>query len=65
MSQNTQILNYLKTHPRGLTQAQAVDKFNCYRLGARIYDLKEKGHPIGVEMVKKNDKRFARYFFAA
>ena len=63
MSQNTQILNYLKRHPNGLTQLQAVDKFGCYRLGARIYDLKTQGHPIGSHMVEKNGKRFARYFY--
>lgn len=64
MSQKSRILNYLKSHPRGLTAIQALDKFGCFRLGARIFELKEQGHPIGCEMVKRGGKRFARYFYA-
>ena len=45
MSQEKQILKYLKSHV-GLTQAQAVEKFGCYRLSARIHDLREAGFKI-------------------
>ncbi len=65
MSQNTQILNYLQTHPNGLTQVQAVEQFRCYRLGARIYDLKAMGHQIATHMIWQGDKRFARYVMVA
>lgn len=64
MSQANQILNYLKNHPRGITRIQAFDKFGITELSARIIDLEHKGHKIGREMMKKDGKRFARYFYA-
>lgn len=53
-SQNAKILDYLMNH-EGITQVQAAERFGCYRLSARIYDLKEQGHEIKTVMcVKKN-----------
>ena len=46
--QTEMILNYLQKH-RGITQAQAIEKFGCYRLSGRIYDLREEGYPIITE----------------
>lgn len=64
MSQNKQILRYLQTHKRGLSPADAVQKFQCYRLGARIHDLRELGWDIRTDYEKNvhNDGRHARYF---
>lgn len=62
MSQNEQILAALKRGP--LTQADAVERFQCYRLAARILELRERGHPISVEKVAANGTRFARYRLA-
>ena len=45
MSQSAMILEYLRANG-SITQQQAVELFGCYRLGARIYDLKAAGHPI-------------------
>lgn len=49
MSQCDQILQFMKTHG-GITQAEAVAHIKCYRLAARIADLKKRGHLIITEM---------------
>lgn len=39
----------------GISQAQAIDEFGCYRLGARIWDLRHRGYSIKTEKrTKKN-----------
>jgi len=59
MSQNKQVLAALKKGP--LTAADAVD-FGCYRLAARVRNLREQGHDIHTELCVTTDgKRFARY----
>lgn len=64
-SQNDKILDFIRKHGN-ITQAQAVTEFNCYRLSARIFDLKEKGYDIRTIMcVKKNEDgnvvQYAKY----
>lgn len=59
-AQNNQILKYLQTG-KSLTPMGALKKFGCFRLGARIYDLKRDGHSIMSQMVEVGDKRVARY----
>ena len=44
-----------------LTAMQALDKFGCLRLAARILDLKRMGWRIKSEMVNVNGYRFAKY----
>jgi hypothetical protein len=44
-TQNEQILNYLKTG-HSLTAMDALKLFGCFRLAARIADLKEMGQKI-------------------
>ncbi len=68
-SQNKAILAHLQSG-KTITQAQAVALFDCYRLGARIYDLKQQGHAISTEKVTKKTKQgkvkqFARYSMEA
>lgn len=63
MTQNDEILSYLKLG-KTLTPIEALDKFKCFRLGARIHDLKRQGWPIISETVTANGKRFARYSMA-
>lgn len=53
-SQNREILAYMKKGNK-ITQADAVRMFGCYRLSARIHDLREEGHIIKTtERVEKN-----------
>ena len=59
-SQTTQILNALKKGAK-ITPIDALNQFGCFRLGARIHDLKAAGHNIITESVLKDGKRFASY----
>lgn len=59
-SQNDRILRYLEKG-KAITPIQALNKFGCFRLGARIYDLKRKGFTIDSETVESNGKKFASY----
>lgn len=61
-SQTDQILNYLQAG-NVLTPLEAMRKFNCMRLGARIYDLRQKGYVINSLIIKDDisGKRYARY----
>ena len=58
-SQSDRILAHLISG-KPLTAMQALDKFGCQRLAARIDDLR-KQWPITTEMKTKNGKRFAVY----
>ena len=60
MNQTNQILEYLK-EGNSITPIEALNKFGCFRLGARIWDLKKKGYDIKTEMVQKGKKTFAKY----
>jgi hypothetical protein len=45
MSQEAEILEHLKKHGE-IDAMIALQKFNCFRLASRIFDLKTKGHDI-------------------
>ena len=60
MSQKSDILAHLSAGHQ-LTPIDALKLFGCFRLGARIYDLKQDGHMIYTTMVERGKKRFARY----
>lgn len=60
MNQNQKIESFLKTgHP--LTAISALNMFGCFRLAARINDLKKAGLNIEQETVTQNGKRFSQY----
>lgn len=63
-AQADEILAALQKGDR-LTSLQALKRFRCLRLGARIFELKEAGHPIEDEWHHTNGKRVKRYFLAA
>jgi len=44
-----------------VTPLTALAKFNCLRLSARILELRQQGHEIITETIKRNGKQFARY----
>ena len=60
-SQNSQILRHLQE--RGpITAIDAMRLYQCWRLSARIYDLRHKFRiPIRTEHVTTATKTFARY----
>lgn len=72
-TQKQKILQYMMEHPKGITPQDAIRQFRCYRLGARIWDLRHDGHPIEKELVsseytdrdgEKHRTQYARYYMA-
>jgi len=50
-SQNKRIRAYLESG-RKLTPLDALYQFGCFRLGARIYDLKRRGMLIETDIIE-------------
>lgn len=46
MKQQEQILKHLKTHRRGITSMDAIERYGCTRLSSVIFQLKRKGYKI-------------------
>lgn len=61
MSQNDQIRAALMLG-RSLTPLDALNEFGCFRLAARVADLRREGMDIECATETKNGKRYARYF---
>ena len=40
---------------------QALNLYGCFRLGARIHDLKKDGNFIDTKMIYKNGSKYAEY----
>jgi hypothetical protein len=60
-SQNALIKGWL-LNGYSLTQLEALTQFGCFRLAARIADLRDKGLNVVTDMVTlENGKRVARY----
>jgi len=60
MNQSQLILNHLKSG-RSITPIEALNLYGCFRLGARIFDLKTRGYFIRRELVHDNGKQYASY----
>ena len=61
MSQNKQIADYLNKGKK-LTPIDALNKFGCFRLAARIADLRNEGMNIVTNTIKlENKKQIAQY----
>ena len=50
-SQNKRIRKYLESG-RKITPLGALYEFGCFRLGARIYDLRKEGMAINAETIE-------------
>lgn len=60
-SQTDQILAHLK-NSKGITAFEALNRFGCLRLAARIKDLRKAGNHIETTMIETDQgKRVARY----
>lgn len=59
-SQNHQILTYLE-QGKPITALEALTMFQCFRLAARIRDLKDAGHDIKSYIINVGDKKIAAY----
>ena len=61
-TQTRAILAYLRANPGGITPLEALGAIGCFRLGARIFDLKALGYEIATDRVTtRSGKRVARY----
>ncbi len=62
-SQTAQIKAWLLDR-KSITPIDALREFGCFRLGARIWDLRNDDAdplPIDMELIENGDKRFASY----
>lgn len=63
MSQCESILEHMKRAP--INPIQALNLYGCFRLAARIADLRKQGHEIEtVDVGMANGKTFAEYRLA-
>jgi len=60
MTQQKEILRHLQ-QGNSLTPMDALNKFNCWALAARIKDLREQGHFINTQMITSGKKTYASY----
>jgi hypothetical protein len=59
-SQSDSILEFMRTKG-SITPMVALNKFGCFRLAARISDLRRRGHLINSTIVDRRGKRYAAY----
>tara|TARA_R100001086_G_scaffold177485_2_gene98062 strand:+ start:458 stop:664 length:207 start_codon:yes stop_codon:yes gene_type:complete len=60
MAQRKRILQHLKRH-RKITPLDALDLYGCFRLAARISELRDQGFKIKTVNVRRNGKNYAEY----
>jgi hypothetical protein len=60
MTQCDEILKHLKTG-RSITPLVALDRWGCFRLAARIRELKDAGYRIQTHAIRIGEKRVASY----
>lgn len=63
MNQCDMILRYMQDEG-GITAWEAMKEFGCMRLGARIYDLKRRGHGIERTLVSDTNRYGKRVQYA-
>ncbi len=59
-TQANRILAHLQSG-QPLTPIEALNTYRCFRLAARVDELKRAGHPIRSEIVKRGKVRYASY----
>lgn len=60
-SQNKTILQ-MSLDGMKVTPMDALNACDCFRLSARIFDLRAKGYDIKTDMVEVNGSRIAQYW---
>ena len=60
MNTNERILEYLQKG-NSITPIEALDKFGCFRLSARIWELKKDGYDIETVIETNGNKKLASY----
>lgn len=59
-SQSFRIYQFMRKG-KGITPLQALSQFGCFRLAARIHELRGKGIKIKTTNVVRNNKQIAQY----
>ena len=59
-SQCNRILEHMIVHG-SITPLEALEQIGCFRLGARINDLRKAGYTIRTDWEEKYGKRYAKY----
>lgn len=63
-TQNQKIFAYLKSG-KSITSIEALNLFGCFRLSARIYDIKRKYNvKINKVILTSEAKNFAKYYMS-
>ena len=63
VSQNQAVLRHLNNHGT-ITPIEALNLYGIFRLGARIHDLRQKGHNINTVLVgEKFQNQYAKYVY--
>ena len=63
-SQREQVLEYLKKR-NSITQVQALVEFGCFRLAARIEELRRSGYSIkSSPRTAENGVKYVKYLYA-
>jgi len=61
-TQNSRVLDHLKCG-NTITPLDALELFGCFRLGARIFELRQEGHQIEKTMVTNDEgNKYAEYW---
>ena len=60
MSQNEAIRKHLEKG-KAITPLEALERYGCFRLAARVADLRREGLDIECSTETTNGKRYARY----
>ena len=60
MTQTATILDHLLSGKK-LTPIDALNEFGCFRLAARIGELRERGHDIKTTIIHDGGSSFAQY----
>lgn len=61
-TQNNKILTHLQMFGY-ITPMIALDLYGCFRLSARIYNLRKAGYIIETDIVHKDGKQWAKYIY--
>ena len=61
MTQTQQILKHLEKGNK-LTSLEALSLFACFRLAARVQELRDVGHEVKSQLIMINGKRIAEYW---
>ena len=60
MTQTERIFEHMKSG-RAISPLEALNRYGCFRLGARIHDIKKLGWFVKTETVYSDGKHFASY----